>query len=121
MIDVSDPIKLIGYANSEFEKGNFQNVIIALEEGILKYDEFPLFFLLLAKAYFEIKDFANSKKILDIGLEKFPFNKNLVQFKNDTEKFLLSKTNKKEVNNIFFYFHLSSCELFKKRTSFTIF
>ncbi|ROL57403.1 tetratricopeptide repeat protein [Bacteroidetes/Chlorobi group bacterium Naka2016] len=121
----SNPISLIEYANSELTAGNHSKVIEVLEEGIQLYDEFPLLFLLLARAYFEIDDVENARKTIQVALEKFPFNKSLQQFYDELQtkakSFSVTEENHshKNINSIIFPFRKTSSGLFANRLLLT--
>lgn len=115
MFEIDDPIKLIENLSLEFSSGNFKKVIELGEEGIQRFSEFPLLFLLLAKSYFLLKDFHNAKRILELGLDKFPFNRMLNQFWEEFNG--LNHLEKKQFksNEILFLFQSKVSKIFHKR------
>lgn len=112
MVDFSDPFELLQSALTEFESHNFGKVIHILENGVGIADESPLFFALLSKAYLNVGDYHKSAAIVQLGLEKFPFNRSLLVIDNDLKSnfprlAVLSDNFKSEdyekINNIFFH------------------
>lgn len=115
MLELDDPIKLFANLREHFESGNYKKVIELGEEGIQRYDDFPLLFLLLAKSYLQLGDLKNTQRILEIGLERFPFNRMLVQFWEEFRNNFLQENSSISSNQILFPFSSNVKKIFNNR------
>ncbi|MGB9852773.1 MAG: tetratricopeptide repeat protein [Candidatus Kapaibacteriota bacterium] len=122
MENFDDPISLIDRANSEFITGNIDSVIEILQEGIQKYDEFPLLFILLVRAYLQINDFEKAKRTLELGIEKFPYNRSLQQLEEEINirirQFASSQSDLLRANLLFFPFQRNFSKILGRRINF---
>ncbi|MGB9772136.1 MAG: tetratricopeptide repeat protein [Candidatus Kapaibacteriota bacterium] len=122
MENFDDPISLIDRANSEFITGNIDSVIEILQEGIQKYDEFPLLFILLVRAYLQINDFEKAKRTLELGIEKFPYNRSLQQLEKEINirirQFASSQSDLLRANLLFFPFQRNFSKILGRRINF---